>query len=388
MKKFYYLLLFIATIANAQNFIKVRIIDSDDQKPIANARVILQNQILYSNDDGYLLLPESSVKLQISAPNYENRILAKASEYISLKPKIQEINEILMKSVDIEKIFKDVLKNYDKAYYVEPSLFEINYKSKGYRNGNLYAATIADGLWLSKDNKYNWKQGFKRNYNDILQIQYQFVKRVDVDKKDTINLPYSNEFRHEIVGQYFLNFEIDKLQNLMKYKDAKVSGFIISETDGIQKIKFDIISTSLFHIKGFLDYDVKNKAIAYIETNFYQDKYPIMDKISIDGEKYQMKAGDVKRVNSFYLNEGKYIPSLFSISTDNFITIKNGERSVTKSATQFIFKSFKKSEINELEPRIDFEGKWWKNVPKYNYVQTNLLTKEEQEFLKENNIEN
>lgn len=385
MKKIYFLITIVLSIfATAQKFKTIKILDADDQKPIANARIILPNQVFFTNDDGLVAIPENSVDLNVSSSNYETLDNVKLTSIISLKPLFKDIDEVAMQRVDIKKILKNILKNYDKAYFTEPTLYEISFKSKGYNNGLLYVATIADAKWWTKNNKYNWKLGFNEKYDEILQINFESVKRLNIIKSDSIFKGYTGEFSHQNIGRYFFNFELERFKSYVNAKNAKVSAFIISEKDDLKTIKVSVKIPGRSNLVADIIYDEKNNAISYFEVNYHQDELPIMNRKTTDGRDFENKLGDVKIIHSFYLKNGNYIPAFYSESGDHFIIIEKGKKYDRKFSTQITYNTFMPSEKDlVLENRVNIKDNWFRNAPEISKKDNTMsvLSKEEQEFL-------
>lgn len=390
MTKFFILFLFLSAVFfNAQKSTLVKITD-DEKQAIQNARIILPDKVIFSNDEGLISIPNSAENFEVSAPNFESKILNKVSGIVILKPLYKNIDEVSLLSIDINKIFKEVWKNYDNAYNVEPSLYDIVYKSKSYDNNKLYFTTISDGKWWTKNNKYNWKSGFNKRYDDFLQIKFENARSLNIVKSDSIFAGQASEFSHESFGKYFFNFELSRVMTMAKAKDAKVTAFILNESEGFQTIKVSIKRPLKSQNTIILVYDKKNKAIASYDAQYIQNGYPAYKRKTSDGRDYDFKLGDVKISYSFYLKNGKYIPSLYSFSGDDFIVIENNITHNRKFSTQITYNTFKPIGNDfVLEGKIEPDGDWWKNVPKNkdNLSALNVLTKEEQEFLNQKDNE-
>ncbi|KFF75822.1 hypothetical protein HX13_07300 [Chryseobacterium sp. P1-3] len=127
MKFFYFLFIFFFYAVSAQ---KIRIVDAENGNPVSNARIILRDQIIYSNEDGFAPLGQDAGDFEVSASGFQTEKVPVFIAEIKLKPIYKNIDEIKIINVDIRKIFDDVSKNYDKRYYSGPSLYDIVYKEK------------------------------------------------------------------------------------------------------------------------------------------------------------------------------------------------------------------------------------------------------------------
>ena len=104
-------------------------------------------------------------------------------------------------------LFEDLSKNYHKRYYDEPSLYDVTLKSKSFNNNQLTMLVIAEAKMWTKSNSYNYKDGIRKNYDNILQMQLNNVKYFKKKKEGVFNSK-SNDFNHADMGDYFFNFEI------------------------------------------------------------------------------------------------------------------------------------------------------------------------------------
>ncbi|WP_142717607.1 hypothetical protein [Chryseobacterium rhizoplanae] len=110
LAKFYTILLLFLILGffNAQS-LKLRIVNSENNDPVPHARIILSNTVLYSNDDGLILLPENSNNLEISASVYQTEKLGNYNSIIKLKPLYKDIDEVKIINVDIKHSLYDIV---------------------------------------------------------------------------------------------------------------------------------------------------------------------------------------------------------------------------------------------------------------------------------------
>ena len=159
MKPFYLLFIFFFGFFSAQ---KLRVVDSENGNPIPNARIILQDQIIYTNEDGFAPVNPDAVNFEVSASGFQKEKIQAFNAQVKLKPIYKNIDEIKIINVDIKKIFEDINKNYHKKYYDDPSLYDVVYKEKGFDNNKLYFSGHCRSEVLSKNNQYNFKDGFRK----------------------------------------------------------------------------------------------------------------------------------------------------------------------------------------------------------------------------------
>ncbi|MDR4950911.1 carboxypeptidase-like regulatory domain-containing protein [Chryseobacterium sp. ES2] len=381
MKSYYLLFIFFFGFFSAQ---KLRVVDSENGNPIPNARIILQDQIIYTNEDGFAPVNSDAVNFEISASGFQKEKIQAYNAQVKLKPVYKNIDEIKIINVDIKKIFEDINKNYHKKYYDDPSLYDIVYKEKGFDNNKLYFLVIAEAKFWSKNNQYNFKDGFRKNYDEILQMQLNNVKYLKKVNTDSIFTGKTNEFSHEYLGNLFLNYELYRTLQHLRMKDCKYTGRLIFEEGDEQLITFKIESVRGIQMKGEFKYNKADKVITYFETHYYQTDFPTMKKTTTDGREFQYKLGDATLIFDFYKKDGVYVPALTKLEGDGFTVFYKDETHVRKFSREIIYTTFTKTNKKGLNPKVDFNISIWNNVPvNEKKAGITLLSKEEQAFLNE-----
>ena len=155
----------------SQNLKKIKVIDSQDSKPISNVRLLFSNEVVYSNDDGFALIPENVKNLETSKSGYQTEKLNKVSEIISLTPLYQDIEEVKIVNIDVKKIFKDVSNRYSEIYYDKSAIYDVTFKQRAFENNDMKLLMIADGKFWSRDGSYNSKEAFNNKFDNFVQLQ-------------------------------------------------------------------------------------------------------------------------------------------------------------------------------------------------------------------------
>ncbi|WP_353146049.1 carboxypeptidase-like regulatory domain-containing protein [Chryseobacterium sp.] len=379
MKFFNFLFIFFFCVCSAQ---KIRIVDAENGNPIPNARIMLRDQIVYTNEDGFAPLSQDAGNFEISASGFQKEIIPVFNAEVKLKPIYKNIDEIRIINVDIRKIFNEVSKHYDERYYNKPSLYDVVYKEKGFDNDKLHFLVIAEAKFWSKNNRYNFRDGFRKNYDDILQMQLNNVKYFKSVKSDSIFSGKTDEFSHEYLGNFFFNYELYRTQQHLKIKDCKYSGRLIFEEGDEQVITFKIQSGNGVQIEGEFKYNKTDKVITYFESHYFQTDYPTMKKTTTDGREFMYKLGDAAVIFDFYKKDGVYVPALTRLEGDRFTVFYKDETHVRKFSREIIYNTFTKTDKKGLDPKVDFNISIWKNVAvKEDRTGTTLLSEEEQAFV-------
>ncbi|KMQ64809.1 hypothetical protein ACM46_11320 [Chryseobacterium angstadtii] len=381
MKHFYLFMILLSGFFTAQ---KLKVVDSENGKPISHARVILRDQIVYTNEDGFAPVSNEASDFEVSASGYQKKKVAVFNSQIRLAPAYKNVGEVKIASVDIRKLFGDVSKNYHKRYYNEPSLYDVVYKEKRLDNDKLYFLVIAETKLWSKSNHYNYKEGIRKNYDEILQMQLNNVKYLKNIKADTIFTTGSKEFSHEYMGNYFFNFELNRTLGHIRNIGSKYSGKMVFEEGDEQLITFKINSSVGIELKGELKYNTTDKVITYFEVHYIQTGYPPVRRKTAEGVEYDYQLGDASLIFDFYKKDGSYLPAMTRFEGDKYSAFYLGKKHERKFSREIIYNTFEKSDKEGLTQKVDFSKNIWENVPvKEQKEDAVLLSAEEQAFVNE-----
>lgn len=95
---------------------KIKIVDAENGKAISGARIILENEVLYTNDDGFAMVNQDQKNFEVSAFGFKKEKFQSFKSLVKLNRHYNEIREVKIVPVDFKSIFQDVLKNYGKRY--------------------------------------------------------------------------------------------------------------------------------------------------------------------------------------------------------------------------------------------------------------------------------
>lgn len=379
MKYISFLPVFLSVFFNAQ---KLQVVDAEDGRPVPHARIILSNQLVYTNEDGFAPVDKSAGNFEVSASGFEKETVSTFRSVVKLKPFVKNIEEVEIINVDVRNIFEDVYKNYHKRYYNKPSLYDITYKSKWFNNDKLFFLVIAEAKLWSKSNMYNFRDGYKKNYDKILQMQLNNVKYYKKDESADIFNTVTNEFSHEDMGGYFFSYDIYRALMNMRIKGSKTWGRLLSDDGDMQQIAIKVHSANGIVIDGQFKYNKKDKVITFYDIMYQQSGYPEYSKTNTDGKEYRYQLGDVRLTYDFYKKDESYIPAMKKTSGENFFIFHDSIKDERKFSTEIIYNTFSKSDRDGLESKVDFTKNIWQNVAvKENKEATILLSEEEQEFI-------
>jgi hypothetical protein len=375
MKYSYLLFILFFGLFSAQ---KLKVVDAENGNPVLNARILLQNQIVYTNEDGFAPVEHGSTNFEISASGFQKANVQEFRSVIKLKRVYKNIDEVKLEKVDIRKLFEDVNDHYKKRYYSEPSLYDVVYKEKKSDNNKLYFLVIAETKLWSKTNYYNHNKSYDKN----LQMQLNNVKSFKNVKSDSVFTAGIKESSEEYMGNYFFNFELKRVVAHLKNKESKYSGWMIFEEGNEQLVTFTIKSGLGIEMEGEFKFNKVDKVITYFEIHYLQDQYPMMKRKTGEGEEYDYQLGNAILVFDFYKNEGVYVPAMSRLEGNRYIAYYKGVKHERKSSRELIYNTFKRSDEKGLNPKMDFNKNIWDNIPvKENKNNTILLSEEEQAFI-------
>lgn len=383
MKKNYIIcLLFFYSVAIAQSLQIVTVLDSETNNVIPQTRLIWNDNVFYTNDDGQVLIPSDAKDIKISAPNYQEIKLNDLHEIIKLEPKYTEIPEVIIKSIDIKNVFENILKNYDKFYGTQQSaIYDISIKQKAKNSDKLNNLFVADmNLWTS-DGQYHF--GEKNLYNfaqmSIDKIRYYQTRKLGED--DIFNNDI-NIRPQDFIQKIFLNAELSGILN--DTKNYKIGASVVSEDDDTKTIIFksEKIEETGADFSGELLLNKPDNAIAYLKIDINQSK-TVSEKTNKKGEKYTRKTIFASLVYEFYKKDNKYIPTRYEITGKGTDIYKNNE-SPFEFFQEIIYKSSKKGNKKGLKNKIDLAKGLTENIPANEIKDSKtLLSTEEQQFVDE-----
>lgn len=383
MKKLFSLLLFFLYIFLLSQK-KICIVDTETQKPISQARVLYNNEVSYTNDDGFVIIPNEISTINIFAVEYGNNNFS-VKEKIELKPLYKSIDEVLIRPVDAKKIIESVLKDYDKNYETKTSIFNGTLKSKSQINDKLNRILVIDmDLW-ALNNKYD----YRKDIDKFMQINLR-NKKFDKNKKEDKTYIFNRKSgtREEKYIKNFLQlFFLYNQLYMMDYwtKGLKINGNIINESGDIQTIKYKSEKTNspdLLYYEGIMQYNKKENAIIYLKCNQNQmnatEKYTnyfdeeIVTDINLFTVTYDM----------FKKNE-KYIPAKITMESSGKLNLRDKTYPIL-GYSEFVFRTHNFADKKGLANKIDLSKPFGEGVIDNSIKDTKtLLSTEEQKFVDE-----
>lgn len=374
------ILIFSVSKIKAQSFRTLSILDSADSKPIANAKILTGNSVLYTNEDGKVLIPEQIKNLEISAPWYGMKKISSVSTQIYLKPLFKEIKEVVVTNVDLKKIFSNIIDTYSTVYYSNPSLYTGTVKQKSFVDGKIAHLLVADVNIWSKFNFYNFKES--KNPDSFFNIGLNDIKYYKTVKLDE-SYPFAsvpNLLPKDFIGTFYMNYQIAGMLNTVK--DLKIKTSLLYENAGIQKLRFESEKNDKFEIKfsGFMTYNKNDKAIVNLNVVIDQN-YAESEKVSKTGEPYTSNTTKAEIFFDFYKKNNQYLPSLITVMGEGYSESKT-MKVPFKAFQEIKLEKFSKGDKRGLKKKIDLNKSFIENIPDKDINETKtLLSAQEQNFI-------
>lgn len=362
---------------------KVTIIDSQKKEPIFQARIIYYNQVYYTNEEGIALVPNEAAILNLYAPQYGS------GEYdfkdtIALRPVYNEIEEVVIRQIDAKKIIGSVLKNYNKNYETNTSVYNGTIKSKSEIDNKLNRLLIIDmDLW-TLNNKYN----YRKSINEFMQVNLRNKKfdKNKIDDKSYIFNKKSGEREQKYIKSFLQRFFLYNQLYIMDYytKGLKINGNIINEKDNIQTIKFksDKMSDDILYYEGIMQYNKIENTIIYLKCSQIQ-KNTFEKYTNYFDQEIVVNTNLFSVTYDMYKKNEKYIPAKIITESIAYYNLNNKQYQGS-GYTEFIFQNQNYADKNGFSKKIDLSKPFSENILDNTVKDTKtLLSTEEQKFVDE-----
>lgn len=388
MKKLLLLSVFFSYALFSQTLKKVKIADAETGAAIPNARIILANQIFYSNDDGLISLPKEAKQFEVSVAGYETLKSAKQQSTIKLKPLYNDIDEIKIVSIDIKKIFKEVSKNYADKYYDKPAVYDITFRQKSFENNQMKLLIVADGQYWTRDGSFNSKEAFHKKFDNFVQMQIDNLRYLKSEKRDFDIKVKPQKGYNEFIGNLFFNYELHRIISLSNQRKAVTSARVLYEDENHQEISFKVkTDVDLIYI-GTVIYNKLDRVITHYQMIFEQKNHEPREYRDETGEIYKFQYPDGIFTFDFYKNGEKYVPSRTSINYEGSKYMQGDRSFEYQSSREIIYKKFKPSDANGLKNPVEINEPFWGNMKVSDDKGFVDLSQEEQNFINDKKDEN
>ncbi len=380
----FFVLVLLSVFSLAQETRKMKVTDAQDGSPVAGARLICRGHVLYTNDDGEVLVPENSVNMQITSSRYQTAALRTFQENVALQPLYQNIESVAIRSVDIKKLFQQVMKNYTDLYDTSCALYDMTFRQKSYENDSLRLLMIADGKFWTRDGLYNARDAFRNRYSDFMQLQADHIRYLKNEGNRNPIRPRKQDYSKDYVGDMFFNYELSRMIRRTKMKNAVSAGKILYENGDSQYIYFTVKTHENLIYKGYITYNTNDGAISYFEMTFDQNGYRPYKLKDENGTEYEYQLPSGTLIFDFYKQDGKYVPTKISVQGDGTKYLTHEGNFEYRMAREMILRNFRKAEKKGLEQPVDIIKAFWTSMKVSEDKGYVLLSEEEKKFISEN----
>lgn len=378
-KTLFFLLISIFTFSQK----KISIVDFETKKPIPQARVVYNDEISYTNDDGFIVIPNDIASVQIFSPEYgTNKYNVK--DKVELKLIYKEIEEVVIKPIDAKKIIASVLREYDKNYETKTSIFNGTLKYKSDIDNEINRIMVIDlDLW-TLNNKYD----YKKDIDDFMQINLRnkkFDKNRKADKSYIFNVKESTD-EPQYIKSFLQRFFLYNQLMILEYwtRKVKMNGKIINETNDILTIDFksEEMPTDVLFFEGTMQYNKKENTIIYLKCSQLQ-KNTLSKYTNYLDQEIIAKTSTFTVTYDMYKKGKKYIPAKIIMEADAEFTV-DGKTYLGTNYREFIFRTQNFADKQGLSKKIDLSKNISDAITDNSVKDTRtLLSTEEQKFIDE-----
>ena len=385
MKQLSFFFLFFFSLANSQITKQLKILDSESNTGIHAVRIIAGDEVFYTNEDGMVTLPEQATRLDISTSGFEILKNTSYQSVIKLKPLYKDIDEVKIVSIEVRKIFEEVLKNYSAKYYDKPALYDVTYSQKSFENDQMKLLMVADGKFWTRDGRYDRRDASKGKLASFVQLQVDKLRYFETKARNFNIIEKKSARTHDNVGLIFFDYELQKVINLMNVKGATVSSFLLYENDEDQEISFRIkTTTNLFHT-GTFTFNKTDRVITNLEVSFDQKGYAPDVRKDESGIDYVVQLGNGTIRYEFYKSGKKYVPSIFSFKTEGYKYTSQNKTYDYRTAREIVFKTYSPAKQSTFKNPVDISSNFWTDMKVSDEKGLVNLSAEELRFVKDKN---
>lgn len=360
---------------------KISLVDFETKKPIPQARVVYNNEISYTNDDGLVTIPNDITSIQISSPEYgDNNYNVK--EKIELKLLYKEIEEVVIRPIDAKKIIASVLREYDKNYETKTSIFNGTLKSKSEVDNELNRILVMDlDLW-TLNNKFD----YRKDIDEFMQINLRnkkFDKNRKDDKSYIFNVKNSTD-ESKYIKSFLQRFFLYNQMLILDFhtKGFKINGKIIYENNDVLTIDFksDEIPNDVSIFEGTMQYNQKENTIIYLKCKQFQ-KNTLSKYTNYLDQEITTETSTFTVTYDMYKKGKKYIPAKIIMESDANFTIGDKTYAGT-NYREFIYRTHNFADKKGLSNKIDLSKSITDAITDNTVKETKtLLSSEEQKFI-------
>ncbi|MCF6240620.1 MAG: carboxypeptidase-like regulatory domain-containing protein [Bacteroidales bacterium] len=311
---FIFILFLIAEFLIAQQTINKIVIDKKTGKPILFAHVYKQDNLLtgtVTNSDGRFVLKSLKkndvlIVSHLSYVRYENSLYNITSDTIFLIPKIEKLNEVIVKGLTPYSIMTHVIDNLQKNHLIEPVMYQmygrIAIHNKDKSELHILSEQVTN-VYYKKLGKHPFAQIIRLRIKPFSEIGKRYFKGMrmvsnaglfsDVSFIFSVNPIFNKRklkkhYNIEILGEY-----IDETQNLIKIKcshkeEKNINVILLVERNSYAISKMEVFRLNDHEVVSFKKVDnkwyfntVKRNYISKSDKSWKPDSLAIYSTLAI-----------------------------------------------------------------------------------------------------------
>ncbi|MRX69335.1 hypothetical protein SAMN06265349_10628 [Flavobacterium resistens] len=364
------------------------VFDKTTKLPIENAIItyVNLNEGTFTNTEGKSYITSKNSNLKISSLGFEDVVLdiekMAVSDTVFMIPKVVELDEIVIKSFNLNKALQFVLDNYEKLYVAIPFEKECNFKETVLIDNQLKRLILTKVNW--------WGKTYKLQNNSDLKLR---LGTIDYNKNIPLNIyvdvPRINENKsgyivpNSLINSIYLN---TYLTDFIKYNKNLASTVEQSPADQII-VSFESEWENLKDVskrsRGKITFDKNTKAILDFAT-ITEFKNNLTKKIIKENQKETTNETKNTAVKLTFYKAANNVLSLksFEATIEGSITYDNKLHSSVFANSIYVLKETPVNKVDN-DGLIDLSKPIYQNLPAKTVTTANsiILNQSETDFI-------
>lgn len=386
-KTFILLFLLVFQIGLSQDKV-LFVFDQTTNLPIENANIFYPdlNDGTFTNSEGKASIYIKNSDLKISSLGFEDVVLEmkknKISDTIFMTPAIVQLDEIVIKSFNLNRALRYVLDKYDELYVINPFEKECNFKETVIIDNQFKRLILAKVNWWDKTYQLQKKSAIKLrlgaiDYNKNVSLNIY----VDVPRINENNSGYvvPNSLVSTIYLNSFLSNFINFTKNIASRIEESPSDQIIVSFETDWSTANNVSSRSI----GKITFDKQSSAIVDF-VNAVEYKNNLVKGIVKENKKESVTETkkSYTRLTFYKTQNNKWTLKSFESNIEGSITYDNKIHPSVFGNSIYVLKETAVNKVNN-DGLIDLSKPIYQSLPAKTITGTNsiLLNKDESDFI-------
>ncbi|MEN2402910.1 carboxypeptidase-like regulatory domain-containing protein [Flavobacterium sp. MC2016-06] len=384
------LFLFVSQIAVSQNKV-LFVIDKTTNFPIENAVVFSSdsNQGTFTNSEGKASINVKSGTVKISKLGFDDSVVevekAIKLDTLFLTPQAVQLDELVIKSFNLNKALQYVLDNFKDLYVHTPFEKECNFKETVVVDDQLKRLILTKVNW--------WDKTYERKKNNTLKLR---LGAIDYNKNIPLNIftdvPRINENKsvyltpNSLINTLYFNSYLFSFLRSSKNMTGSVEESPLDQIIVSFESEWENTEEVLSRLKGRIVFDKKTKAVLeFINTIEYKNNL----KVKTVKENGKESVSETKTASwrlLFYKTEDNlFALKAFDSTIEMTITYDNKIHPCEYKNSIYVLKEMTVNKVND-DGLMDLSKPIYQNLPSQTIANVNsiLLNKAENDFINSN----